>query len=212
MHFVCSALKREINLTRKLQQSLEAEKSQQEVTGRERKMIEDLQVQLETERGKVHDLNNALQKEHRRTEEAMSSAEAEKCLLQQHLDQEREVNHHLKHDLDALQVCDQISPPALPNVLQKSEKFAFSWQDQQNDQCAQQGQISLVIHPVWSESLLCAQWVAKDPSFLHADREDSIRLGGCPGWSGSLLGTDHFVGLSWGGSHLDTPNNCCMLS
>ena len=127
VHFcVCSALKREINLTRKLQQSLEAEKSQQEATGRERKMIEDLQVQLETERGKVHDLNNALQKEHCRTEEAMSSAEAEKRLLQQHLDQEREVNHHLKHDLDALQVCDQISPPALPNVLQKSEKFAFS--------------------------------------------------------------------------------------
>ena len=25
---------------------------------------------------------------------------------------------------------------------------------------------------VWWESSLCAQWVAKDPSFLHADRED----------------------------------------
>ena len=33
-------------------------------------------------------------------------------------------------------------------------------------------QISLGIHPVWSESLLCAQIVAKDPSFLHADSED----------------------------------------
>ena len=33
-------------------------------------------------------------------------------------------------------------------------------------------QISLGIHPVWSESSLCAQWVAKDPSFLHADSED----------------------------------------
>ena len=33
-------------------------------------------------------------------------------------------------------------------------------------------QISLGIRPVWSESSLCAQWVAKDPSFLHADRED----------------------------------------
>ena len=28
-------------------------------------------------------------------------------------------------------------------------------------------QISLGIHPVCSESSLCAQWVAKDPSFLH---------------------------------------------
>ena len=33
-------------------------------------------------------------------------------------------------------------------------------------------QISLDIRPVWSESLLCAQWVAKDPSFLHADSKD----------------------------------------
>ena len=28
------------------------------------------------------------------------------------------------------------------------------------------------IRPVWSESSLCAEWVAKDPSFLHADSED----------------------------------------
>ena len=33
-------------------------------------------------------------------------------------------------------------------------------------------QISLGIRQVWSESSLCAQWVAKDPSFLHADSED----------------------------------------
>ena len=33
-------------------------------------------------------------------------------------------------------------------------------------------QISLGIRPIWSESSLCAQWVAKDPSFLHADSED----------------------------------------
>ena len=33
-------------------------------------------------------------------------------------------------------------------------------------------QIILGIRPVWSQSLLCAQWVAKDPSFLHADSED----------------------------------------
>ena len=33
-------------------------------------------------------------------------------------------------------------------------------------------QISLGIRPVWSESSLCAQRVAKDPSFLRADSED----------------------------------------
>ena len=30
----------------------------------------------------------------------------------------------------------------------------------------------LGIHPIWSESLLCAQWVAEDPRFLDADSED----------------------------------------
>ena len=40
--------------------------------------------------------------------------------------------------------------------------------------CAQwRLKISLGIHPVWSESLPFAQWVAKDPSFLHVDSEDS---------------------------------------
>ena len=33
-------------------------------------------------------------------------------------------------------------------------------------------QISLDTHPAWSEPLLYAQWVAKDPSFLHADSEE----------------------------------------
>ena len=37
-------------------------------------------------------------------------------------------------------------------------------------------QITLGIHPVWSESSLCTQWVAKDSSFLEADSEDSDRL------------------------------------
>ena len=41
-------------------------------------------------------------------------------------------------------------------------------------------QISLGIHLVWSESSLCAQWVAKDPSFLHADSEDSEQTGQMP--------------------------------
>ena len=35
--------------------------------------------------------------------------------------------------------------------------------------CAQR---RLSIHPVWSKSSLCVQWVDKDPSFLHADNED----------------------------------------
>ena len=38
-------------------------------------------------------------------------------------------------------------------------------------------QISLGIRPVWSESLLCAQWVAKCSVLLQADSEDSDQTG-----------------------------------
>ena len=37
-------------------------------------------------------------------------------------------------------------------------------------------QISLGICPVWSESSLCTQWVAKDPVFLHADSWAHVHL------------------------------------
>ena len=64
-------------------------------------------------------------------------------------------------------------------------------------------QISLGIRPVWSEPSLCALWVSKDPSFLHADTavKTLIRLGRCPGWSESSLGAHVIlVVLSCGGS------------
>ena len=49
-------------------------------------------------------------------------------------------------------------------------------------------QISLGIRPVWSESSQCAQWVAKDSTFLHADSESSL--------GAKLI----LLVLSWGGS------------
>ena len=36
------------------------------------------------------------------------------------------------------------------------------------------------MRPGWSESSLCAQWVAKGPMFLHAEARTLIRLDGCP--------------------------------
>ena len=57
-------------------------------------------------------------------------------------------------------------------------------------------QISLGIRPVWSESSLCAQWVAKDPSFLRADSEDSDQTGRMPGLIWAFAGrTCHTVGF-----------------
>ena len=38
-------------------------------------------------------------------------------------------------------------------------------------------QISLGTRLVWSETPVCTQCVAKDPSFLHADSEDTIQTG-----------------------------------
>ena len=54
-------------------------------------------------------------------------------------------------------------------------------------------QISLGICPVWSESSLCAQWVAKDPRFLHVDSDDS-------GWS-DWADAQADLSLRWAQSH-----------
>ena len=57
-------------------------------------------------------------------------------------------------------------------------------------------QISLGIPPVWSKSSLCTQWIPKDPSFLHADSEDSDQTGRMSRliWVFAVR-TCHFVGF-----------------
>ena len=56
--------------------------------------------------------------------------------------------------------------------------------------------ISLGIRPVWSESSLCTQWVAKETSFLRADSEDSDQTGRMPGLIWVFAGrTNHLVGF-----------------
>ena len=64
-------------------------------------------------------------------------------------------------------------------------------------------QISLGIRPVWSESLLCINWVAKEPSFLYADSEDSI----CQGWSESSLGAQSLCWFCHVAAQTDTNLN-----
>ena len=51
--------------------------------------------------------------------------------------------------------------------------------------------VSLGIRPVWSESSLCAQWVAKEPGFLHTDSED---------WS-DWADTQADLSLRWAHTH-----------
>ena len=55
--------------------------------------------------------------------------------------------------------------------------------------------------PVWSESSLCAQWLAKDTRFPHADSEDSDQTGRMPRLIWVFAGrTLILLVLSWGGS------------
>ena len=70
--------------------------------------------------------------------------------------------------------------------------------------CPAKTHISLGICLVWSDPLLCAQWVAKNPRRLQVGSEDSDQtLGGCQGWSDSLQGaqTILFV-MSCSGSYM----------
>ena len=57
--------------------------------------------------------------------------------------------------------------------------WAATCQNQQNE-CAYSEDSDQPVHAVWSESSLCAQWVAKGPRFLHADSEDSGQTGRMP--------------------------------
>ena len=73
--------------------------------------------------------------------------------------------------------------------------------------CTQQRLRSAWASAQSDQSSLCAKWVAKDPRFLHADSEDCLRcpheetLGGCPGWSESLLGAQSFCWLCHEAAH-----------
>ena len=72
----------------------------------------------------------------------------------------------------------------LPEFKAASHKWAKTWQNKQAE-CVPSEDSDQPGHPpslirVWSESSLCAQWVAKDLSFLHADSEDSDLTGRMP--------------------------------
>ena len=52
------------------------------------------------------------------------------------------------------------------------------------------------VRPAKTQSSLCAQWVAKDPSFLHADSEGSDQTGLMPRLIRVFAGrTNHFAGF-----------------
>ena len=72
--------------------------------------------------------------------------------------------------------------------------WAAAWHQQKRPLHPVKTQVSLSINPVWSESLLCSQWPAKNPRFLHVDSEDSDQTGRMPRLIWVFTGrTRHFV-------------------
>ena len=51
--------------------------------------------------------------------------------------------------------------------------WAIAWQNQQNDLCTPRRLRSDLASTQSDQTSLCAQWVVKDPSFLHADSKDA---------------------------------------
>ena len=82
------------------------------------------------------------------------------------------------------------------------KNWATAWQDQQNDLCAQRKLRSAWASSQSDQSQRCSPEAKLGPK-LPTERtaKTLIRLGGCPGWSESLLGTKVILlVLSWGGS------------
>ena len=74
--------------------------------------------------------------------------------------------------------------------------WAGACQNQQNDVRPAKTLTTLGIHPAWSESSLCTQWVAKALRLLHTDTEDTDQTVSTPRliWSESFAGrTSHLV-------------------
>ena len=69
-------------------------------------------------------------------------------------------------------------------------------------------QISLGIRPVWSESSLRVKWVAKDPSLLHVDSEDSDQPGRMIWIFAPGAHVCHFVGFCHEAAHIKFLRAC----
>ena len=87
----------------------------------------------------------------------------------------------------------------VPITIKIWKIWAASRQNQQNGMCAQRRLRSAWASAVWSEPSLCAQWVGKDPNFLHVDIEDSEQTGWMPRMIRVFAGhTCQFVGFVMG--------------
>ena len=106
--------------------------------------------------------------------------EDEKSALEEDIRSRVETENVLRQNCDQLtDTCDKLREEVLKRVLSHlmtkptkllcvQRRLGSAWASAQS------------ISPVWSASSLRAQWVAKGPSFLHADSEDSDQTGWMP--------------------------------
>ena len=85
-----------------------------------------------------------------------------------------------KDQIKSTVVCILPISQSLKLMSHVIRKWAATWQNNKMAVRPAKTQISLGIRPVWSEFSLCAWWVVKDPSFPHADSEDSDQTGWMP--------------------------------
>ena len=84
----------------------------------------------------------------------------------------------------------------LENNITPNKKYMNCLMINQQNDCAPSEDRSAWASSQSDQSSLCAQWVAKDPSFLHADREDSDQTGRMSRLIWVFAGrTCHFVGF-----------------
>ena len=98
--------------------------------------------------------------------------------------------------------CDKgnITERAQPRdlIAAFTRKWATTWlKPIKMSACPAKTQISLGIHPAWSESSLYAQWLAKGPRFLHASSEDRDQTGRMPRLIWVFAGHTHTSYLPW---------------
>ena len=104
-HSVYRALEREQGVNNKLRENLDSERrSLLESTDRENSIFEDNQLDLDSERDKVNDLRNSVEREKQRLQSQVTALETQTSALKDELEQERLTCRQMKNEIDQIQV------------------------------------------------------------------------------------------------------------
>ena len=104
-HSVYRALEREQGVNDKLRENQDSgRRSLLESTDRENSIFEDNQLDLDSERDKVNDLRNSVEREKQRLQSQVTALETQTSALKDELEQERLTCRQMKNEIDQIQV------------------------------------------------------------------------------------------------------------